>query len=636
MSLWPVIMSQSLLVMLASMALLRMNKVLRGKRGALSQRLNLNDLLVITPVALLGCISAAFAPVWANISFALILGVYGLLVWIDAMLFVQYRIEVNRQTLMWFFTGSKGLAKGLPHLLAVFKKYPWGALIPCLWLALLVAWFSAVESMVLMMVCLVTLAVAGVSLAFAKLSLPALGVLGLLALSINPIVFLLPEINWTLWGSISFAILALLLLLLALLRGLFQSQHEFLTTPTLLTNMLADDRFEANENIDIKTEHQAFVSPATTMQEKSTLFGQCAGANIILITFESLGAYIQPYTQQGAYSRIAERLKGKGWVSRQHFSLCPNTTVSTNQIYTGAYSNNPYNKEDSLYPGAEPKHIKCLKQAGYKTMFLDSADIGLYDYHKLLTRIGFDHVWGTNDLPDRGLKADYRLWNMVDNIAELGKNQPFFLHIINDQTHMPYEVVDKVRFNRHKGSDAKSLYLNAVEEVDYILDTFLTRLGEKLDLSDTLLVFTGDHGESFGEFGYSFHSNSVITPQVQVPFMLHHPKLAPKQLDHSCHFDLFPTFFDLLGIEYPYPCIGKSLALENRDFAYFFHSATLKGNSPANFGFMLDGEMMWMDRLFNRTSLILQNQNTQSLSVAEKNYIMTLFYHMLGQRGIMQ
>jgi phosphoglycerol transferase MdoB-like AlkP superfamily enzyme len=632
---WLVIVTKALLVMLASMALLRMNKMLRGQRGALTQKLNLDDLLVLGAMAVMGSLFSEQLPLGFNVGLFLILALYGFLVWLDAILFVQYRIEVNRQTVAWFLSGSKGLAKGLPHLLAVFKKYPIGISIPLIWFMLLYCWLLNDNDGLLTQVFLLALLVSAIGVLMQSLNVIAIALL----VAGTVIIWNVPVDRITtgiyLLGSIGASILSFLLLLLVLMRHLFQSQHEFLTSPTLLSNIIADDRFIANDDVVLDTAHQAFVSVPASKQDKSDLFGKCAGANIILITVESLGTYINPYTQEAAHSRIAEKLASKSWLSRQHFCLCPNTTVSTNQMYTGAYSNNPYNKDESLFPGTEPQHIQHLKKSGYKTLFLDSANIELYDYRKLLERIGFDKVWGTDDIPSNGLSGDYRLWNMVDSVVEEVGEKPFFLHVINDQTHMPYEVIDGERFNRHKGKDAKATYLNAMEEVDYILDTFLERLGEKLDLSNTVLVFTGDHGESFGEFGYSFHSNSVILPQMQVPFMLHHPKLQARQINHSCHFDLFPTFFDLLGIDYQHQCIGSSLANNDRAFSYLFHSATLKGNTPANFGFLHNGEMFWVDRLFNQISVLQQDNTKVAAKHGEKEYIRTMLHRMLKQRGIL-
>ena len=226
---------------------------------------------------------------------------------------------------------------------------------------------------------------------------------------------------------------------------------------------------------------------------------------------------------------------------------------------------------------------------------------------------------------------------MVDEVAEQVKDRPFFLHLINDQTHMPYEVVDNERFNRHEGESKKAQYLNAVEEVDYIFDEFLSRLAKKVDLSNTIVVFTGDHGESFGEYGYSFHSNSVIPEQTQVPFMLTHPKLAKKTISHSSHFDLFPTFLDLLGITHNISGHGQPLALEKREKNYFFHSATLKGNTPANFSLLKDNDLYWFDRLFNQIYQFKFEQGRWvSHPVKNKPWVAKVLEQNLMMKGLMK
>jgi phosphoglycerol transferase MdoB-like AlkP superfamily enzyme len=633
------------LVLIANSALLRATKAIRGRRGALTNKVNLDDLLILTAVGAVTSIIVFVGNTFLTLSAASLLGLYGVLVWLDAILFVQYRIEINRQTIAWFFTGANGLGKGIPHLLALFKRYPITALIPLVWLGGVWAAYSlgniqhlgALYNIAKFALCSTMLSVLCVYFPRGNVYAVAATLLCMLSLLSVSVPAITGSVSQTLilFAAVAFILVLALLLLLTLLRKLFNHQHEFLTSPTLLNNILAVDNFVADDGVILNTEHEDFVKPAAKSQSKSEYFGTCAGANVILITVESLGAYISPYITDGARSRLSEKLASKSWFSKQHFCLCPNTTVSTNQIYTGAYSNNPYNMLDSLFPGQEPKHIKALKQEGYKTLFLDSANINLFDYKKLLKRIGFDRVWGTEDIPEHGLKADYRLWNMVDVIAKEVADSPFYLHLINDQTHMPYEVVDKQRFSNHKGASQKSSYLNALEEVDYILDVFLQKLAEKIDLSNTILVFTGDHGESFGEFGYSFHSNSVIMPQMQVPFMLSHPKLEAKNLEHSCHFDLFPTFFDLLGIEYEHSSIGQTLGLDDRDFVYFVHSATLKGNSPANFGLIQDGVLCWVDRLFNQVAVLNAKQSKVSISKQDEKYIKAMLHRMLKHRGVL-
>lgn len=621
----------------SSILLLRSVKALRGQRGALSQKICLDDLMLLLVPAMAVVVAHSIdLPVLATL-LQMSLMLYGLLVWLDAVLFVQYRIEINRQTLAWFFTGSKGLAKGVPHLLSLFKRFPITLLIVPVWFAVAISTVAAQQPPVTGLLASAVVAAMCVFRISAGRVECVLTAAVLIAFAVIPATWpvSLPMATIQAMGGV-FILTCGLLVALIVVRKVRVTQHEFFTAPTLLANLVGDDSFQSPGAFEARDEHKPYIDVSYPKQRKSQYFGQCKRANIILITMESLGCYVNPYVTNGARSRIAQRMQANAWVSRQHFSLCPNTTVSTNQMYTGHYSNNPYNKPDSVFPGKSPRHVSHLKQHGYKTLFLDSADIGLYDYHRLLSRIGFDRVWGTNDIPGHGLKGDYRLWNMVEDVVKEVGNSPFFLHVINDQTHMPYEVIDKQKFNRHTGNSQKALYLNAVEEVDYIFDEFLRRLGEKLDMSNTLLVFTGDHGESFGEFGYSFHSNSVITPQIQVPFLMSHPALQARTIEHSCHFDLFPTFFDLLGIEYDYDALGSSVGIDDREFAYFAHSATLKGNSPANFGFIRNGELLWMDRLFNQVSLLSQQQVRKSLNASEQAYTKSMLHKMLAARGVLQ
>ena len=583
-----------ILYFVSASSLLAVNKKIRARRGALSKVVNFNDIKILFVASLFVTVFLAYTP-WLGLSVivCVLFFLYGVLVWLDAILFVQYRIEINRQSFAWFFTGSKGLAKGIPHLLVLVKQIPYILLLPLAWASVQVC------------------------------------VLYIFALPKG--IFSEPAMLWLVGVTLGIIVA---ISALAIYRIITNASAQFYTAPSLLANIIMSDKFSCNKSIEIDPRHQPFVKPEVRDNTRGDLYGACKGANIILITMESLGYYLDNGNGAGVRSKLKQRFQANSWEGKKHYCLCPNTTVATNQIYSGNYSNNPYNKQDSLYPGSEPLHLQTLKKNGYTTMFLDSADIALYDYHKLLNRIGFDFIWGTHQLPSDGLKADYRLWNMVEPVANAAKSGPFFLHIINDQSHIPYETIDKKTFNRHKSRDAKSQYMNAVEEADFIIDEFLNRLAEKVDLSNTILVFTGDHGESFGEYGYSFHSNSVILPQMHVPLFMRHPKLSKKVIEHSCHFDLFPTFFDLLGIGADHPHLGASLLNDDRAFAYFFHSATLKGNTPANFGFLNDEELLWVDRLFNQVKRVQKGQSKTVVQKEEQEYISSLLHRMLIERSL--
>ncbi|WP_143871753.1 sulfatase-like hydrolase/transferase [Catenovulum sediminis] len=547
-------------------------KYLKSSRGAIYRFIGLSDVNWSAFLSLiLWFVSDFIKSDTASLAILIMLLILGLILIIDAALFVQYKIEVNIQTVKWFMSGSKGILKGSGHFWNFFwgKPLSFGGFIFLFAIFLYVFFYDRFFSQ------------SNVLIATGKECLDN--------------ILILP--------------FTLALLLLNLVKMSFRPKSSFFNISSIISSLFVHPKLfklpKVNNN-DLNT----LLRPSE--QKKSAFFSSCSGANVILFTVESMGNYIA--TDNGKYirSRLVERFQNGLWYSKAHYSLCPNTTVSTNQIYTGKYSNNPYNKADSVFYGGEPEHLTVLKRLGYKTMFLDSADIKLYNYDRLLKRIGFDRIWGTDDLPAKR-NGDYRLLDMVEPIVkEIEGDKPFFLHVINDQTHMPYQIIDKKKFNRFKGDGKKSEYLNALDEVDFILSEFLKKLERKVDLSNTIMILTGDHGESFGEFGYYFHSNSVVPEQITVPFWLQHQKLPSRLLEHSSHFDLFPTIFDLLGIEYSHFSLGRSLGLNERErpCEYFFHSATLKGNTPANFSLIQNDTMIWLDKFYGK-SRVFKHNNTQ-------------------------
>jgi arylsulfatase A-like enzyme len=72
-------------------------------------------------------------------------------------------------------------------------------------------------------------------------------------------------------------------------------------------------------------------------------------------------------------------------------------------------------------------------------------------------------------------------------------------------------------------------------------------------IDNTLFVFVGDHGESFGEHGAYVHNNSLYEEEIAVPLVfwssdgrLRHPDtLVARQVD------IAPTVADLMGLENP-------------------------------------------------------------------------------------
>ena len=90
-------------------------------------------------------------------------------------------------------------------------------------------------------------------------------------------------------------------------------------------------------------------------------------------------------------------------------------------------------------------------------------------------------------------------------------------------------------------------YKNSVRYLDTTFTDFLESLEDKLG-PNTIIVFTGDHGEEFWEHGLLGHGKSnYVNQRVQVPLVICDlsRKILPEVI-FSSHVDIFPTIFDLL------------------------------------------------------------------------------------------
>ena len=116
---------------------------------------------------------------------------------------------------------------------------------------------------------------------------------------------------------------------------------------------------------------------------------------------------------------------------------------------------------------------------------------------------------------------------------------------------------------------ARRAYYGAVSYVDDCIGKLLETLKEcRLD-QDTIIVFSGDHGDMLGERGL-WYKMSYFEASVLVPLLIHAPALfAPHRVSANVStLDILPTLVDLAGTKlWPnLPMDGNSLLphLENR------------------------------------------------------------------------
>ena len=111
------------------------------------------------------------------------------------------------------------------------------------------------------------------------------------------------------------------------------------------------------------------------------------------------------------------------------------------------------------------------------------------------------------------------------------------------------------------GASQSDIYDNSIRWTDGTIGLFLETLSELGQLENTLIAVASDHGEAFLERGYEGHARHVYRETTEVPFLLSLPfRLEPGVVveARTQNVDVWPTIFDLLGLEPPEGIDGRS------------------------------------------------------------------------------
>jgi arylsulfatase A-like enzyme len=207
------------------------------------------------------------------------------------------------------------------------------------------------------------------------------------------------------------------------------------------------------------------------------------------------------------------------------------------------------------------------------TDFHWSLDVRLRPIASILRQHGYDtqgyvsHVMltPTYGIGDGFAHFDYSVLNVGDphevatakELTDLAlegiarAQEPYFLWVHYFDPH--FEYLYHPAFSRFGNRDTDR-YDGEIGHTDY----HISRLLRKLD-DNTVVVFTSDHGEEFGDHGGVYHY-TLYQETMRVPLVIRAPGLAPGRNDTVAEqIDLLPTLLSLLGIEYGAELPGRDL-----------------------------------------------------------------------------
>ena len=309
--------------------------------------------------------------------------------------------------------------------------------------------------------------------------------------------------------------------------------------------------------------------------------------NLILISVDTLradhmGIYGYPKNTTPNIDNWAKEAK----VFTNAYTIFPSTPQS---FYTLFFGRNDILINEMLALTSDKSSVpslpKFFKLSGFKTAaFITNATLGQF---LPLWQKGFDHFkpyFRTDGDPDResysmNLANSFKLTDESIDWINKNKNGKFFLWLHYSTPHTPYFssmkyicqidsdcsnekykqlLSSQVEYNlcpsektdKETVEKAKNLYDAAILSVDEQIGRLITELKKQNLYNKSVIVFYGDHGESFEHNAYE-HAELLYQSTLHIPFIINIPATTNKNvatlIDNT---DILPTILDIFKIQY--------------------------------------------------------------------------------------
>jgi arylsulfatase A-like enzyme/Flp pilus assembly protein TadD len=285
--------------------------------------------------------------------------------------------------------------------------------------------------------------------------------------------------------------------------------------------------------------------------------------NVVIITIDTLRAdHLGCYGYKQIRTPNIDALASESARFERAYTPVPVTLPAHTVIFTGTYPvfSGMHDFSGNKLNPQQPTLASVLKRQGYTTgavigsAVLDSR-FGLnqgFDFY-------YDH-FDFNRLQESNLEEMERPGNVVANVALdwLGKNRQnkFFLWMHLYDPHYPYRPPPPYS-EQYKDRP----YDGEIAFADAQVGRLISFLKANNIYRDTLIVLTGDHGESLGEHGEKTHGFFIYNATLHVPVIIHLPG-SPSTTTVSelvSLADLMPTVLQVLKVEIPAEAQGQSL-----------------------------------------------------------------------------
>lgn len=290
--------------------------------------------------------------------------------------------------------------------------------------------------------------------------------------------------------------------------------------------------------------------------------------NVLFIVVDTLRAdRLSAYGYEQATSPNLEYFVRTGVRFDQHWAESSWTKTSMASLWTGLYpARTGIHDYRHVIAEAASMPAEVLAEAGYTTAGIwrngwVSPNFGFSQgFEVYMTPMSRQAPSALRQPPAAGRidGTDIDLVYSATEYLRANGDRRFFLYLHMMDVHQYITTPDNALF----GSTYSDAYDNSVRWVDEQIGMIMAEL-HALDLAEkTLVLIVSDHGEAFGEHGSEGHARDLHQEVVRTPFVL----IPPFRLEPgiavpapSRNVDIWPTLYELLGIEAPGPMDGRSL-----------------------------------------------------------------------------
>lgn len=283
--------------------------------------------------------------------------------------------------------------------------------------------------------------------------------------------------------------------------------------------------------------------------------------NILFVVVDTLRAErLGSYGYSRATSPQLDRLAETGVRFARHLAQSSWTKASMASMWTGLYpARTGITRFDHVLPDEAKMPAEILRAAGFRTAGIYrngwvaptfGFGQGFEVYQKSASSIGLaPGVKRENPTLSEQSTDEVAVQSALEFLRVRGGERWFlYLHFMDLHEYV-YDKESAVF-----GSDYSDIYDNSILWTDRTIEVLLDSIADLGFLDNTLVVITSDHGEAFGERGFEGHAHGVYRETTEIPLLMSFPfRLDPGIVVESRtrNIDIWPTVFDLLGLEMP-------------------------------------------------------------------------------------